>query len=235
MSALLTLLSRARLILSVAALLALAGAVSWVAMPRQEDPQLPYRGAIAIASFPGANAETMERLVVEPVEERLAEVEEISKVYTTIRTGVAVFDLELLDEVYDVEEVWDEVRRKLNLAAVDFPEGVAPPTLNDETFDVDSIVVAVKGSSDPLVLAEAAEKLKKALLRHPLVAKVNLIGDPQEQVTIELEDATARRLGIDAGYLASSLEARNLVLPGGQLRIGDRSAVLDPRTDFGSM
>ena len=66
-----------KLILTTVALLAGLGAVSWLTMNRQEDPRLPdYFGQVQVV-FPGADAETVERLVLEPIEEHLAEVDEI--------------------------------------------------------------------------------------------------------------------------------------------------------------
>ncbi|MEO1370264.1 MAG: hypothetical protein AAFX50_24035, partial [Acidobacteriota bacterium] len=73
MSVLDALLSRRRLVLATTALLAFAGFSAWTTMPREEDPQFPQRDASLVTIFPGADALTVERLVIEPIEERLAE------------------------------------------------------------------------------------------------------------------------------------------------------------------
>ena len=69
-----------RLVLMLALGLAVAGAACWLLMPRQEDPDFPARTGVLIVPFPGADAEIVERLVVEPVEEALAEVDGINQV-----------------------------------------------------------------------------------------------------------------------------------------------------------
>lgn len=232
MSTMLTILSRQRLILSVALLLALTGALAWLTMPRQEDPKLPERWGLVTAVFPGADPETIERLVLEPLEENLFEVPEVDHVTATVRTGFVVAEVQLDQTIYDVDAAWDEVRRALDRAREDFPEGVSEPALDDEVMDTESIVVAISGSSDPLELSHAADRLEHRLLLLPGVKKVHVAGDPDEQVTIELDDATARRLGVGPRDLAAALEARNTVLPGGSLRLAGQTAVLSPRTEF---
>ncbi|MCB1154671.1 efflux RND transporter permease subunit, partial [bacterium] len=229
MSRLLTsLLARRRLVLATAFLLAATGLAAWITMPRQEDPRLADRWALAVTVFPGADAENMERLVVDPIEEHLAEVEEIKKLKTTIRQGVAIMVLELVDKVDDPDSVWDEVRRTLAEAHAELPDGVHETELDEDLMDPESIVLAISGSGDPLVLADAAEEVKRSLLGLPRVSGVTIVGDPGEQITIEYDDYQTRRLGLDPRLLAAQLSARNVTIPAGSLRIGDRTANLRP-------
>ena len=59
------LIGRGRVIVAVVVFLALAGVVAWTSMPREEDPRIPDRFGIAVIPFPGADAATVERLIVE--------------------------------------------------------------------------------------------------------------------------------------------------------------------------
>ena len=78
-----------RLILSVAAVLALVGMAAWTGMIRQEDPSFPYRGGFVLVPYPGADPERVERLVLEPLEEELAQVQNIDFIQSTVRSGQA--------------------------------------------------------------------------------------------------------------------------------------------------
>ena len=78
MSLLVSLLSQRKLVLTLTILLALLGLFFWSNMARQEDPRLPDLWGQIVTPFPGADAETVERLVLEPLEEHLAAVDEIS-------------------------------------------------------------------------------------------------------------------------------------------------------------
>ena len=62
-------LQRQRLIFTVVGLLTLTGVFMWLTMVRQENPRLPDFWGMAVAPYPGADAETVERLVLEPIED----------------------------------------------------------------------------------------------------------------------------------------------------------------------
>jgi len=224
-----------RFMITVALMMALIGAISWGTMVRQEDPDMPDLWGMVVVSFPGADVETMERLVIDPVEERLAEVDDMRQVTTSIRNGFASMELELLGGTDDIDEAWDDVREALEKAAREFPAGAFPPVLDPDMNDQDSVVLAITGSDDPAVLRTAARRLRDRLLGMQVVSKVNMIGDPGDQVRVEIDDAAIRRLGLDFKTLTTILSSRNQVVSGGTLRLGDKSVTLRPRSEFRSV
>ena len=181
-----------RLVFTVVGLLALVGAVSWLTMVRQEDPRLPDFWGQIVAPFPGADAQMVERLVLEPIEDALAEVAEIKDVQATAFSEMAVLNIELRDDTANFDEAWDEVREALDEARREFPEGVPEPVVDDELHDQESIVLALTGSPDLLVLLDRARLLKHELLALTAVSKVRIVADPGEQVTLEVDDALMR-------------------------------------------
>ncbi len=90
-------------------------------MPREEDPQFPHRDGLVIAAFPGADAETVERLVVEPLEEALSEVEAVGNLYSTARAGVAILHIRMQETAYDTDKAWDEIEDAVNKARREVP------------------------------------------------------------------------------------------------------------------
>ncbi|MCB1033171.1 MAG: efflux RND transporter permease subunit, partial [Acidobacteria bacterium] len=235
MTLLVQLMSQRKLVLTLALLLSLLGLFFWFNMARQEDPRLPDLWGQVVTAFPGADAETVERLVLEPLEERLAAVDEIKEIASTAYAGVAVMKIDLLDNIRDTDRAWDEVREALVKAREDFPEGAGEPSLNDELQDNESIVYALTGHPDPLELRRRAEDLKDLLLALPEVSEVKLVADPEEQVTILLNDAAARRLGLQPQLLAAQLQARNRILPGGSVELGGRNVTLRPVSELESL
>jgi multidrug efflux pump subunit AcrB/outer membrane protein TolC len=227
--------SRSRLFLSAALLLTLVGAGAWLTMPRQEDPEIPARGALIVTPFPGASAATVERLVVEPLEEELGQIDEIKTIATQARAGVAVTVIELRDDVTDVDPVYDEVARHLEAAVRDFPATAMAPILDRQAYDQESIVIAALGADDPRLLADAIDRLEHRLLALSEVSRTIVTADPGEQITIGLDDATAARLGLDPRLLAAQLAARNGATPGGTIALGGRTVTVEPRAEFASL
>ena len=224
-----------RLILAISGVLVLIGIAAWAGMIRQEDPSFPYRGGFVLVAYPGADPERVERLVLEPLEEELAEIEAIKHLRSTVRSGQATIRIMLKDTVYNTDTQWDRVRVAVSRARAKFPEGVGQVVVNDRVVDNSSAVVSISGSEDLLVLREAADRIKKRLYQLDGVARVELIGDPGEQVTVTYSDAVAMRLNLSANSLAAQLNARNQVRGGGTVLVGGKTANLRPETEFRSI
>lgn len=226
--------SRSRLFFSAALLLTAVGAYSWFTMPRQEDPPIPARAALIVAPLPGASAAAVERLILEPLEDALGEVDGIKVMHSTALVNAAVTVVELRDEISDVEPVYDEVERQIAVARRSFPDNAGEVEFDRRIFDQESILIAVTGAPDTVGLAAAADRLRHRLLSLPDVSRVVVNGDPGEQVTVELDDATSRRLGLAPQNLAAQLALRNTATPGGAVVVG-RLVSVEPSSEFGSV
>ncbi|WP_111494450.1 efflux RND transporter permease subunit [Marinobacter bohaiensis] len=221
-----------RLLGMVVVMLCLLGAAAYNTMPRQEDPSFPYRAGLLTVSYPGANADTVERLVLDPLADELRQVEEVDFSTGTARTGVAVVNIRLNDTLYDTDAAWDRVRQALDRARLEFPDGVGPLRLDDRLIDIPAVVLAVGGSPSVTALTEQAERLKDNLLDLPGVSRIEVDGDVDEQITLALDDAALYRLGISPSRVLDTLAQRNQVIPGGFLVVdGQRLSVL-PNSEF---
>ncbi len=63
--------------------------------------------------MPGADPKDMERLVTKPLEDKLAELDDIHKIESTVLDGVAVTALEF-EAFTDPDEKYNEVTREIN-------------------------------------------------------------------------------------------------------------------------
>lgn len=232
MNAIIRMLGQSRLIMTAATLLAAVGLFAWLTMPRQEDPDMTVRWALVSVEFPGADAEKVESLIIEPLEEHLAEVDELRRTFGTARAGFGSVQLVFRDSVdaKAMDDAWKDVEDALDAAELEFPDGAGEAYLDRGIADQTSVVWALTGSSD--VLHQRAQDIKDDLLATENVAKVEVIADPGEQVTIEIDDAAAHRYGLTPVFLRDQLYARNAGVPGGAVRVGDKMASLRPGTEF---
>ena len=83
------------------------GMYAFVSIPREEDPYIKLPAFIISAVYPGADPKDLERLVAKPIEDRLAELEDVHKMETTIVDGVAFIG----DRVRGLRRRRGEVRR----------------------------------------------------------------------------------------------------------------------------
>ncbi len=221
-----------RLILTTTLLLAAFGLYSWFGMNRQEDPFFPYRHGYVLTQYPGADVRKIERLVIEPLEQELAQIEEIEQVRTIVRSGFARIVIAMHEHVYDTDTVWDRIRRSVSQAALKFPEGVLTPVVEDKLIDTAVAVYAVTGDVNALNLRHAARDIKNRLFALDDVGKVKIYGMPDEQIRIRMDDAQLKTLGISEEFVVAQLRDKTHVVPIASAHSGSRRIVIDANTEF---
>ena len=82
--------------LVVFALLIATGLWALSAIPRAEDPTLKFPGSLVVVNYPGADPEDVERLVIDPIEDALAELEDVKKLSSTAFDGLALIENEFV-------------------------------------------------------------------------------------------------------------------------------------------
>ena len=224
-----------RFIFGFVALAILVGLAAYGAMARQEDPSFPYRPGTIQAVYPGLAAQQVAKLIVEPLEEELLQVEEIDFFRSVIRDNVAIITLLLKDTIYDTDTAWDKVRRAMERAETQFPEGPISLDLNDRRMDIPAIVLSVVGTDDPLVLEDAADEIKKQLLATSGVSRIEVQGEPDRELVVEVDSTELNRLGINRNYIVGLLQARNQVVPGGLINVGEKFIRVNNFSDIQSL
>jgi multidrug efflux pump subunit AcrB len=201
----------------------LAGTWAYFNLGRAEDPSFTIKTMIVQAAWPGATAEDMQQLVAEPMEKRLQEFADLDYVRTYSRPGVAVLQINLKDHMRGraVADTWYQVRKKLGDSKRDLPQGVLGPFFNDEYGDVFSAIYMISG--DGLSRADMkryAETLRRALLRVKDVAKVNVAGDLQDRIYVEISHRKLATLGLSAQSIFDAVQRQNAMTPAGVVETG---------------
>jgi len=235
MSVVRVLVGQKRLILTTSIFLALFGLFSWSNMNRQEDPFFPYRQGFILVQYPGADVKKIEKQVLKPLEEELAQIEEIDEIRSTVRSGFAQVIIKMLDHVTDTDTVWDRIRRAVDKAQVKFPDGVIEPTVEDRLLDTAVAVYSLSGINDIMRLREAAKSIKNRMFNLPDMGKVSLYGMPEEQITITLKDAFNNSSIINHESIARQINERTKAQPIHALHIGNNRINVDAHTEFQSL
>lgn len=225
-------LQKPRLVLLVISMLCLSGLASFGNMARQEDPQFPSRNGLITVLYPGATAEALERLVLEPLEDEISQVEEVNDYSAIARTGVALISVALNEDIYDSDPAWERVRQAMKRAELEFPNGVTEISLDDRLTGLPAAVLALAGDPSVVVLSDAAERLKRAFAGLPGLSRIEIEGDADEQITIALNNAELSRLQITPGQIANALTLRNQVRPGGFIVMDNKRIGLIGNTEF---
>ncbi|MGH7243015.1 MAG: efflux RND transporter permease subunit [Phycisphaerales bacterium] len=199
---------------------ACAGIYAYAQLGRAEDPSFTIKVLTVTAVWPGATAQEMQDLVAEPLEKRLQELRWYDRVETITRPGLALMTLQLLDKTppKEVPEQFYQARKKLGDEASKLPQGAIGPFVNDEYSDVSFALYSVEAPGmPPRKLTRIAEELRQRFLHVPGVKKVDIVGEQQERIFVELSYSRLTMLGISPADVFSSLTRQNAVTPAGSI------------------
>ena len=221
-----------RLTVLVIGLILVAGLSSFMILPRMEDPLLSPRAALISTRFPGADAERVESLVTEKIEDELQEIEEIKELRSFSRVGISTIMIELRDEVYETEPVWSRIRDKLDDASVLLPTGAMEPEFEDLDLKAFALIVALKwdlgdraDESTPVwqranytILRRLAKSFEDELRALPGTEEVETFGEPDEEIVVEVDQTRLAALGLSVADVGRQLGASDSKLSAGSLR-----------------
>jgi multidrug efflux pump subunit AcrB len=203
-------MSRQTLFWSLVVGILLMGVISYMRMPKLEDPAVPIKQVSVVALYPGADAHTVELTVAQPLEDALRTLPDVNKIKTECRAGQAMVIVEFKKEtpISEIEQHFDIVRRKASDIALTLPQGCMEPMVIDDMMDVYGLFYAFKGDGYSLTEMEKyAKLLRRELLTVPGVKRINIGGTKSEVINIEFTPEQLKRNGLMPTQLMMALQS----------------------------
>ena len=227
-----------RLLILTIILIFVWGLSSFQVLPRQEDPELVKRTAVVTTQFPGASAERVEALVTETIESELSEIEEIKTIESDSRVGLSTVTLELKDTVNNGDPIWSKVRDELDDARRLFPQGVLEPELDEAEVRAYAMITAlVWERNEPpnyAIIRRYAEELKVMMSGLPGTEQVDLFGDPQEEILVEVNQSDLAAVGLSVQELSQQINNSDAKVTAGQLRSRKTNVPIEVESELDS-
>jgi multidrug efflux pump subunit AcrB len=207
------------------------GIASYEALSRLEDPEFTIKEALVTTQYPGASACEVEREVTDKIETAIQALGQLKKITSISKPGLSIITVEVKDK-YDkttLPQVWDELRRKVGDVQRSLPPGVKPSLVNDDYSDVYGLFLALTGKGYSYgELKDLAKDMKRELLLVKDVAKVEIFGEQQETVYVEMSRSRMAELGISQDDIYRTLAQQNMIVPAGQIRVGEEYVRIVP-------
>ena len=217
------------------------GISSFFTLPRLEDPELTSRVAVITTFWPGADAERVETLITEKIEEELSEIEEIKNYDSTSRAGSSIITIELLDSVEEInaDTVWLTIREQLNQVDNQLPAGTSKPRLEELEVKAYAMITALTWEQDTkpnyAILTRLSELLKDELLALPGTEKIAQFGNPQEEIAVEIDAAQLASIGLTSQQLSAQIQQSDAKVSSGQFRSQNNDLILEVDSDLDSL
>ncbi len=187
----------------------LMGVLSYISMPREQDPEINFNWVNINTSLPGASAQDVEELVTGPLEDAIRVVQDIKFVSSASREGdsnILVRFRDLSDREFD-KRVTDLRREIQNKAADELPEEAEDPRILEITTSngFPTALVVVVGQADDERLRRTARLIKDDLERISGVDKVNAFGLHDPELHVRLDPTAMAARGLTAIDVADAL------------------------------
>lgn len=201
-------------------------ALGWFAfaqVPREEDPYFKIPGFFVTAIYPGADPRDLERLVAKPVEDRLAELDDVKKIETTINDGVS-FTVVEFEAWTDPDRKYDEVTREINALRPALPADLADLEIRKLSPGLVNTVQLALVSDDASwrELEDYARELKDMLKTVPGVRTAETWAIPRRELRVQLDLKRMAELGLTPAQVSQAITSENANIPAGTVDLGPR-------------
>ena len=223
------------------AVVLLLGLISYLNMPREQDPEINFNWVSITAALPGATAEEVERLIVNPLEDGIKGVADVRFVISNARENVATMLVrfrEIPERTFDKR--MNDLRREVqNKHSAELPREAKEPRILEITtsngFPTASLLLL--GQADDETLRAAGRRIKTDLERLSGVDVVFATGLRDPEITISPRPEALAARGLMPTDVADSVQAWYRDVSGGTLKtkegawsVSVTGVVLDPQS-----
>lgn len=212
------------------------GIFAFLNVPREEDPYLKISGFYVSVIVPGVDPVDLERLVAKPIEDRLAELDDVKSIETSIVDGLAVVTVKF-QAFTDPDKKYDEVTREVNALRPSLPAEIARLEIRKVSPALVNIVqfALVSDTAPYRELEDLARDLKDALKTVDGVRTAETWAYPSRELRVEVDLRRMAELMVTPGQLIQALQSENSNVPAGALDIGPRSFTLKTSGSYESL
>jgi len=198
--------------------------LGWMALsftPREENPQIDVPSANIIVVYPGASAEEVKNIIIEPLSRRVKAIKGIDHVYGVAKNSVgivtAVFKIGQNKE-QSMLKLYDKIMQNLDY----LPKGAWRPIIKANDIDAVPILTLalVSNKYNDADLYKMAQRLLTPIAQVKNVSTVAIKGGHKRQFNVILDASKIAAYHISLGQVAMALKKGNVDYPLGVFEKG---------------
>lgn len=203
--------------------IAVLGVFSMATLKQELIPSVDLPQVNIVAVSAGATSEQIDERIASPIEAQLQTIPEVTGTQTTSSSSFASITIEL-EYGTDLSRATNKIEQAVNAGSANFPENTTTEVISGGTSMIPLSYIVVTSEGSPI---ETAERIRNTLL--PALDQVNglanveLIGAPEQQIEIRVDQAAVAERNISATAISEALEDNGLAVPVGSLVEGESS------------
>ncbi|MCG5510853.1 efflux RND transporter permease subunit [Ectothiorhodospira lacustris] len=203
----------------------LLGLVSYLGLPRQQDPTVNLNWVGIQTFMPGASASDIEQQITDVIEGALERVSDIRFISSTSRQDISLVLVRfenIRDRVF--EERVRDIRREVQNVESILPLEARRPRITTASsanaFPTTLIAVVGKGQDENLRFQ--AQLIQQDLERHAGIDRIDTIGLQEPELQVLFEPSAMMGLGLTPSDIADTVQAYFRDLAAGRIGLGEQ-------------
>jgi HAE1 family hydrophobic/amphiphilic exporter-1/multidrug efflux pump len=214
----------------ISIVIVIAGVVASQSLPLAQYPKIAPPTVMVRASYPGASAETLSRVVAAPIEEQLNGIEGLSYFSSTATSNGVVTITATFEVGTDVNTATQDVNNQVKVAEARLPEEVRRNGVTVMKRNTDILLVAALYSPDDsrerlFISNYASLNIVDEIKRLPGVGDVMVFGAQDYSMRLWLQPDRMAQLGVTTSDIANAVRSQNAQNAAG--KIGQEPAPAD--------
>ena len=218
--------SRTRVVLIALGVLLGVGALAYVAIPKEANPEVPLPLVYVSTGLEGISPTDAERLLLEPMERGFGAIEGLQEMRSEAAEGFASIQLEF-QAGGDIDAALDEVREAADRVEGDLPDDAYDLTvteINTALFPI--LTVVLSGPVPERTLNAIAEDAQDAVEGLPGVLEVDIGGRREEFLEVLIDPTVFQTYNLSFDELIGQLQRNNRLIAAGAIETGGGRIVL---------
>jgi HAE1 family hydrophobic/amphiphilic exporter-1 len=209
--------------------LMVTGLASWQRMTVEEFPDIDFPYVVVYTTYPGASPEMVESDVTKKLEDSINTISGVKQVISASSEGLSTVIVEFNLDVPSPIAAQD-VRDKVAIVQPQLRDEVEDPLI-ERYNPSDAPVLSVIFRSTNMPMRDLSNYLDQRIIPQLRtisgVGNVNMLGDVQRQIRIEVMPEKMQALGVSINQITDVLRTENLQLPSGTLKQGNQELVVE--------
>lgn len=216
-------------------IVSIMGVQKFVTLPKESFPDIAIPSVFVQTVYVGNSPKDIENLVTQPIEKEIKGISgvKIEKVTSTSYQDFSAIVVEFGTNV-KIDDALRKVKDAIDKAKQDLPNDLTqqPTALEFNLSDIPIMYVNLSGDYDAMRLKTYADKLKDKLEEVSQITRVDLVGAPEREFQINVDNAKMQAANITFDDISSAIKRENLDISGGQLEVGNMRRNLQLKGQF---
>ena len=211
-------LTRPTVTIAIFAALVIFGVISFLQLGRSSSPpNTDFPVVVVAASYPGASPQDMERMVIKPIEDQMAGIDNLDEISANAQEGSAIVVVQFKMGT-DLDLAAVNVQRRVDIARVYMPTDLDPPVVKkagQAEPPLLDVAVSSKTLSQPQIADLINSQIVPLIEQIPNVQSVDVRGSADREFHVEPDPVKLDGTNATLEDIFSAVQINNLNVPGG--------------------